>query len=166
MPLRAINSRGVSTADALIDRARARARAWVERPHPLLRDLHDRLLFDQDERALQRAVVHEFQRPRRPGAVQFVAQVVLVGQAIQTGGRRVLRGDPHGQHRSVTAIGFQVPYPAEGTITVLPQDLEATVFKRAEPRRRLQLLAPHQAVAAVGRSPSFIPLDRPHRNKY
>jgi acetyltransferase-like isoleucine patch superfamily enzyme len=64
MPLRAINSRGVSTADALIDRARARARAWVERPHPLLRDLHDRLLFDQDERALQRAVVHEFQLQR------------------------------------------------------------------------------------------------------
>ena len=53
--------RGVSAAEALIVRARTMALAWIERPHPTLRALHDRLLFDDEERALQRTVMREFQ---------------------------------------------------------------------------------------------------------
>ena len=37
------------------------ARAWIERQHPTLRAVHDRLLFDEEELALQRAVMGEFQ---------------------------------------------------------------------------------------------------------
>src|ERR1039458_1578561 len=60
MQLRSINSRGVPAA-ALIDRVRATARAWIDRQHPTLRAIHDRLLFDEEERALGRAVMDEFQ---------------------------------------------------------------------------------------------------------
>lgn len=51
----------VRTAKTLIDRAREAARSWIERPHPALRTIYDRLLFDEEERALARAVIDEFQ---------------------------------------------------------------------------------------------------------
>lgn len=52
---------GVHAAEALIGHARTAARAWIERPRPTLRAIHDRLLFDEEERALARAVIDEFQ---------------------------------------------------------------------------------------------------------
>lgn len=52
---------GVRAAEALIGHVRTAARAWIERPHPVLRAIHDRLLFDEEERALARAVIDEFQ---------------------------------------------------------------------------------------------------------
>ena len=47
--------------DALIDRVRAMTQAWIERPHPKLTYLHERLLLDEKDRALQRAAMREFQ---------------------------------------------------------------------------------------------------------
>ena len=44
------------------------------------------------------AFADELQRPHRPGPVQLVLQSVFVGEAIEGGGCRMLRGGQHGQH--------------------------------------------------------------------
>jgi acetyltransferase-like isoleucine patch superfamily enzyme len=51
----------LSPTDGVIAYVRARARAWIDRQHPTLRSLYDRLLFDEEERALKSAIMHEFQ---------------------------------------------------------------------------------------------------------
>jgi acetyltransferase-like isoleucine patch superfamily enzyme len=57
----ALNKLPVVPAAALIDRVRAAARGWIDGEHPALRALHDRILFDEEERALGHAVIREFQ---------------------------------------------------------------------------------------------------------
>src|SRR5208337_4023979 len=43
------------------------------------------------------------ERPRRPGGVELVPQLIFVEEVIKAGRRRVLYGRPHGQHRAAAA---------------------------------------------------------------
>ena len=115
------------------------------------------------------AVADELQRPRRPGSVQLVLQSIFVGQAIEGGRCRMLRGGQHGQHGVPAAIGIQAPPTAEDAVAVLPQDLEVVVSLCAEPRRCAQL--PHSTIGLAARglegrcAPSPARLIRPRLSK-
>ncbi|MNN73029.1 hypothetical protein D3C76_975930 [compost metagenome] len=60
-------------------------------------------------------------RAQCPGAVQFVAQAVLVGQPFQSGGQRMFSGRAHQQHAGAVATGWTGA--AEYPLSVVPQDL-------------------------------------------
>ena len=71
------------------------------------------------------AILHELQRLRRPGAVQFVLQSIFVCDAIEALRCRVLRGRSHGQHDVSFAVGAFTPGPAKQNPFVVTQDLRA-----------------------------------------
>ena len=71
------------------------------------------------------ALLHELQRLRRPGAVQFVLQSIFVREAIEALRRRVLRGRKHGQHNVSFAVGAFTPGSAKQNPFVVTQDLRA-----------------------------------------
>ena len=88
------------------------------------------------------AFAHELERPHRPRPVQLILQSVFVSEAIEGGGRRVLRGGQHGQHGGRDRRRRQAPSSAEDAFAVLPQDLEATISTSAEPRGWIHLPDP------------------------
>ena len=65
----------------------------------------------------------------------------------------MLRGGLCYEHGAAPAVSHRPPCPAERAFAVFPQDLKATMPKRAEPRRLIQLLASIvKPVAAFGRT--------------
>jgi hypothetical protein len=56
-----------------------------------------------------------------------------MGEAIEAGGRRVLRDGKDGQHSGPIAVGAQARSSAEDAFAVLPQDMEAVIYLSAEP---------------------------------
>ena len=73
----------------------------------------------------------KLQRPRRPGAVQLVLQLVFVREPIEDGRRRVFRGE---RARASTvlrlAVGAQPRSSAEKGVALLRQDAKALIHRR------------------------------------
>jgi acetyltransferase-like isoleucine patch superfamily enzyme len=108
------------------------ARTWIERPHPTLRAAHDRLLFGEEERALQRAVMREFQLQSweysqerlkigrgtygNPRVVSFPGDTATVTIGSFTSIGRDVHLMDGGNHRvdSITTFPFRAAYGLDG----------------------------------------------------
>ncbi len=66
-------------------------------------------------------------RPRRPFAVERVPQFIFVGETIEGGWRRALRGKQHSQRCAAAAVAAYAPPAAEDAFAILPQDLEVAL---------------------------------------
>ena len=70
-----------------------------------------------------RAVLQQLKRFRRPGAVQFVSQLIFVREAFKALRCRMLGGRKHGQHDVALAVGSFTADPAQQNAVVIAQDL-------------------------------------------
>ncbi len=78
---------------------------------------------------------HEFQRPRRPSAVQLIFQLIFVREPIEDERRRVFRGDEHRQHGVPAAPGARARSSTEKGFAFLRQDVEALIHRRCTAKR-------------------------------
>ena len=71
------------------------------------------------------AVLHELQRPRRPGAVEFVSQLKFVRETIEPLRCWMLRGREHRQYEFSFAVDALTPGSAQQNPFVIVQELRA-----------------------------------------
>ena len=112
-----------------------------ERPrlHRLADEPLERLaarVLEQQRRST--AFPHKRERPRRPCGVEFVPQLIFVGEASEACRQRTFRSGQHDQHGVTAAVAMLPPPLAEDAIPSLPEDLEAVFSLSAEPKRSLQ----------------------------
>jgi hypothetical protein len=97
--------------------------------------LHRRI-DERSERLAARVLQHqhgpalfayELNRPRRPGAVQLVSQLQMMGEAAQDGRRRAVASRRHNQHGAPLARSAKARGPIEDASAVVPQDMEALI---------------------------------------
>jgi len=69
----------------------------------------------------------EFQRPHHPGAIELTLQVIVTTEAIEDGGRRMLRGGRQDKYSAAVDIGALAASSAQDAFAVLPQDFEVIV---------------------------------------
>ena len=84
-------------------------------------------------RARTPAVARPMHRPVRP-------LDLFVRQTIQAGRRRRLAEGSHSQHGSLCAVGVDTPHPADDTVVVLSQDLDARIHDCTDPISQVRLL--------------------------
>jgi hypothetical protein len=90
------------------------------------------------------AFAPQLERPRRPGPLEPVPQLVLVGEAIEAGRWRTFRRRQHGRHGAAVAVSAQALSSAEDALAVLPHDQEVIIFLNAEPKRLVPIAALRQ----------------------
>ena len=104
--------------------------------HEPLQRLAARILEQQRRSA---AFAGKRERPRSPCGVELVPQFIFVGEALEDGRGRALRGGQHHQHGAEAAVAVRAPTSAEDEFAILPQDLEALFSASVERKRLVQL---------------------------
>jgi hypothetical protein len=87
-------------------------------------------------------LAHQLQRPHRPRTVQIIPEFVFASEAIEVEGRRVLRGQKHGEYSLPVAVGTMAPSSAEDALAVFPQHLETIIAAGLEPKGGVHLSEP------------------------